>query len=92
VKQVFRYDQKGFYVEPVILQNNEPIPSDCTEVKPTDGLYKAKFVGSMWIESLTESEIDSKNAPPQPTEMDNLKAKQALMQQAIDDIILGGAL
>jgi hypothetical protein len=56
-------------------------------------LYKAKFINGQWNESLTDDEINAiKNTPIQPTEIETLKAKQDLMQQALDDIILGGAL
>lgn len=93
MKQIFRFDSDGFYVEPIILQDDEQVPEDCTEDQPEDGLFKAKFVDGRWVESLTEDQINEiKNAPQPKTELDLLKEKQNLIQQALDDLILGGAL
>jgi hypothetical protein len=93
MKQVYRFNENGFYIEPVLISENDDIPLDCTNIKPNDGLYKAKFINGQWNESLTDDEINAiKNTPIQPTEIETLKAKQDLMQQALDDIILGGAL
>jgi hypothetical protein len=35
MKQVFKIDSNGFYVEPVILQDNDKTPTDCVEAMPT---------------------------------------------------------
>jgi hypothetical protein len=50
MKQVYKIDSKGFYVEPVILSESEVLPSDCVEVIPTEGLFKAKWNGIAWEE------------------------------------------
>jgi hypothetical protein len=50
MKQVFRINELGEYVEPVILQDGEEIPLDCVEDIPTEGLYKAKWNGTSWEE------------------------------------------
>jgi hypothetical protein len=93
MKQVFRFDANGFYMEPVILEDDQQVPSDCTENKPQDGLYKGQFLNGEWVESLTDEEINTiKNASHPPTEIDTLKANQDLIQKALDDLILGGAL
>lgn len=64
MKQVFRFDPNGFYIEPNVLEDNEPTPSDCTETQPPDGLYKGRFVNGQWFEGLSQEEIDAiKNAP-----------------------------
>lgn len=57
MKQVFRYDQNGFYIEPVLLQDGEPIPTDCTEIQPQDGLYKGQFVKGAWVEGMAQSDL-----------------------------------
>jgi hypothetical protein len=45
------------------------------------------------IEWKTKDEINEEKSQPQPvSELDQLKKSQELMQQAIDDMILGGAL
>jgi hypothetical protein len=53
MKQVYRINELGEYVEPVILQDGEAIPLDCVEVIPTEGLFKAKWDGTTWVESAT---------------------------------------
>jgi hypothetical protein len=57
LKQVYKMDSSGFYVEPVILNEGDTIPEDCTEIQPSDGLYKAKFVDSAWVESETDATL-----------------------------------
>lgn len=93
MKQVFQFDSSGFFVCPIILKNNELIPADCTEVQPIDGLYKAKLIDGKWVEGLSQEEIDViLNVSNPKSEIDVLKENQLLIQQALDDIILGGAL
>lgn len=51
MKQVYRIDENGFYVEPVVLfGKDEPIPADCVEIMPPS-FYKAKWVDHEWIEA-----------------------------------------
>jgi hypothetical protein len=78
VKQVYKINSNGLYVEPVVLSEGEELPSDCVEVMPIWGLYKAKWTGTTWIESLTQEEIDAiKNAPIEPSETEVLKKQVA---------------
>jgi hypothetical protein len=77
MKQVFRYDENGFYVEPVILQEGEEIPSDCIEKQPQEGLHKAQLVNGEWVETLSQEEINQLLNAPQPlSELDKLKKDQ----------------
>jgi hypothetical protein len=90
---VYRYDAQGFYVEPATLGKNEPIPQNCTPVKPIDGLFKGKFVNGSWVEGMEPSELLNIQNTPQPvSELDELKKNQELMQKALDDLLLGGGL
>ena len=71
-KQYFRFDENGYFIEPVIITEEftaEPItigqdedgndivipanpqPSDLTDMRPPDGMWRAKFTGSEWIET-----------------------------------------
>jgi hypothetical protein len=93
MKEVYRYDDSGIYIEPVILKDGENIPANCTEIKPTGSFYKGKFQNGQWIESLTQVEIDViKNKPQALSEVDELRKNQELIQQALDDLIFGGSL
>lgn len=78
LKQVYKIDSNGFYIEPVIIQDNEPIPSNCVEEMPIKGLYKPKQENGKWVEGLTLEEIEAvKNQPQPPNEIEQLKKQQA---------------
>jgi hypothetical protein len=92
MKQVFKIDSNGFYVEPVILQDNDKTRSDCVETMPPS-LFKAKFLDGAWVEGATTSEItDLKNVPQPVSELEEIKKNQELMQAALDGLLLGGGL
>jgi hypothetical protein len=92
MKQVYKIDSSGFYVEPVILKNGEKTPSDCVEVMPAS-LYKAKWMNGVWSEGATQEEINEIVNTPQPvSEIEQIKKNQELMQQALDELLLGGGL
>ena len=55
--EVYRFDSNGIYIEPLQLSDGELTPDDCTNVKPQDGMYKAKFVSGEWVESETDSTL-----------------------------------
>ena len=51
MKQYYRYDENGCYVEPVIADYGDDLPDDITDIRPPDGLYRAQFDGTAWIET-----------------------------------------
>jgi hypothetical protein len=78
MKQVFRFDNSGFYLEPVVLKSDEEVPADCTDVAPPDGLFKAKFILGKWVETLSKEEIGAILGARQPlSETDQLKKQLA---------------
>jgi N-methylhydantoinase B/oxoprolinase/acetone carboxylase alpha subunit len=92
-KQVYRIDQDGYFIEPVLINEDEKIPADCVEVFPTSGMYKQKWNGTAWVEGLSQAEIDAlKNVAEPVSELDKLKKNQELMQAALDGLLLGGGL
>jgi hypothetical protein len=77
MKEVYRYDENGIYIEPVILKDGENIPDNCTEIKPIGSFFQGKFVNGQWIESLTQDEINELINAPQPvSELETLKKQQ----------------
>jgi hypothetical protein len=42
-KQIYRIDQDGYFIEPVLINEDEKTPADCVEVFPTSGMYKQKM-------------------------------------------------
>lgn len=94
--QVFQYDQNYIYKTDVILEESENgkinIPENCTDIKPPDGLYKAKFYikQKVWKESATQEYIDTlKPKPPEPSELDTLKKNYSdfVYQLIMDGVI-----
>jgi len=73
MKRVIRINPEGFYVEDVILEDDQETPSDCTSILVPDlGLYSPKLVDDIWVEGKSQEEIDIiKNhvAPLNPTEI-----------------------
>lgn len=60
MRQVYRIDSNGFYVEPVILMTDEggaDLPANCVEVAPPS-FYKAKWDGTKWIEVGAAPEVE----------------------------------
>jgi N-methylhydantoinase B/oxoprolinase/acetone carboxylase alpha subunit len=92
-KQIYRIDQDGYFIEPVLINEDEKPPADCVEVFPTSGMYKQKWNGTAWIEGLSQAAINAlKNVPQPVSEMEQIKKNQELMQAALDDLLLGGGL
>jgi hypothetical protein len=85
MKQVYEYDINGFFVGVQIVEDNV-LPANCTQTKPPDGLFKAQFVNGTWVETKPQEEIDAILNAPRP------KSQLELIQEALDDLILGGAL
>ena len=59
------------------------------EVEPSQGLYRPKWNGTAWEESLTLAEIEAIKAqaePPEPTQSDRIEALEMLML----DVLGGG--
>ena len=79
--QVVRIDKNGYFIEDVILKDEEEIPANCIETlvpTKTQGFYKPKWTGTEWIESLTQEEIDAiNNAATEPTTEEQLMLAMA---------------
>lgn len=69
---VARINENGYFIEDVILQKGEEIPSDCIKKRldtTERGYYRPKWTGTEWIEDMTQEEIDDlNNQPKEPTE------------------------
>lgn len=86
MRKVYRIDQNGFYLEDVILNDNEPLPSDCIDIHLPDGFHKPQFVNLQWVESMHQDEI---NVVMDST-LDNLKQnKLNELDETCNHVILG---
>ena len=68
--QVYKIDDKGYYVEPVVLQKDEEIPSDCVVIRPPQPCYKPRWNGTEWVEEGTPLEPQ----PHPPSKEERLEA------------------
>ncbi|QAT43431.1 hypothetical protein [Aminipila luticellarii] len=77
MKKVIKIDENGLFVEDVIIQDGEKIPTKCIETLCSDGFYKPKWDGSKWVEGLSEEEINALvNIIPEPTEAERLASAE----------------
>jgi hypothetical protein len=77
-KQVYRFNDKGHYIEPVLLEEGEEIPSDCTEKELPQPNMKPVFKDGEWVEIMSDEEIDEiLNQPIPKSEIDILKEENA---------------
>lgn len=75
------------YEEDVIVGYEPDIPENCTlEVCP-DGAYYPVFKDGKWVKTV---EPEFEYPKEEPTELEKLRKQQELMQQALDELLLGG--
>jgi ubiquinone biosynthesis protein UbiJ len=86
VRQVYRFDSEHYYKEPVILQDDEAIPSDCVYDAPQDGMYKAKRMNGQWVEALTDEEINALRTPSPKSEVEILREQVEELRKEIDTL------
>lgn len=55
LKQGSKIDESGFFIEEVIYDDSKEIDKDIIVVERPQGLYKAKWDGNKWIETVTVS-------------------------------------
>ncbi|QAT52901.1 hypothetical protein [Bacillus licheniformis] len=93
MKWLYKYDEDYLYVRGADLEveDDTEIPESYTDVKPSDGLYLAKFdpTKKKWSESATQECIDSLQPPsPEPSEVEILQKQVADLYYII---AIGGA-
>ena len=90
MKQVYKYDSAGNYVEPVLIDDSASVPKSCTDKPLPQPNYKPVFKNGAWVETGTPL------APPpaEPSPIDELKRQQAQLNAdlaAFMDYVFGGA-
>jgi hypothetical protein len=90
VKQVYRYDNDGHYIEPVVIEDNQELPFNCTHSPLPQPNWKPVFNGTEWIETATEEEKNPPLTPSQPP----VEEKLVQMEQDVADlwysVMMGG--
>lgn len=85
----YHYDEKGYFDAVAIIPKGSELKTNETLVVPYDsegrGMYKPKFetTQNVWVETLTQEEIDALNKPatPEPDAQDQLN-KQLMVRIA----------
>lgn len=88
LKQVYEIDEFGHRKSILVKEFDEH--GNCTEelaeniitVDIPQGLYRAKWAGTEWVEDMSQAEIDALNNQLQePTEIEKLKERLATAEQ-----------
>lgn len=89
MKQVYKHDENGRYIEPVLLEDNDPIPPDCTERHLPQPNWKPVFNGTEWVETATDAE---KNPvfTPQPSVEEQLVQMEQDVADLWYSVMMGG--
>lgn len=57
MRLVAKIDERGSFLEDVLLEDSEETPEGCIEERPPEGLHAPKWVGSEWAEGKPQAEI-----------------------------------
>lgn len=92
--QVYRIDEEGYFVEPVLVPDEKSIPEDCVTEFPSYGLFKPKWDGGRWVEGLSEEEIkailEESNKPRPPTieeQIQQLREEKKMTDLALLELV-----
>ncbi|ATX84292.1 hypothetical protein [Bacillus velezensis] len=88
MKWLYQYDENFNYIDAgeIEWEDDVDIPEGYTDVKPLDGLFKAKFdtKNLTWKESASKEYIESlQPGSPERTPVDELKAQNAAMTEQL---------
>ena len=78
MKQVYKYDSLGNYVEPVLIEDNASIPKNCTDKPLPQPNYKPVFKNGAWVETGTP--------PPAPDPKPSVEDTLVQMEKDIADL------
>lgn len=90
MRQVYRFDENGYFKEPVFINDDEKMPKDCTDFAPPRTLYFPRFIEGKWVNGISEEEIEAiRNPPKMPTELDIIKKQQS---DLVFELIMKGVI
>lgn len=84
--QVYKYDENGRYVEPVLIEVNEDgtyeLPENCTDVELPQPNYNPVFFEEMnkWVEMTTDREFVARFSPSKIQELNN-QCEEAILSR-----------
>lgn len=89
MRQVYKYDSEGNYKEPIMIEDNEPIPPNCTDKELLQPNWELVFdkAKNEWIETITDTEKEALTNIEQPkTEIEILREENAQLNLAVIDL------
>lgn len=93
MKQVYKYDENGLFLEPIVIYPNESglyvIPNDCTDKELPQPNWKPVFdkIKKVWVDKITEKEKEAlANFIPEKSEVELLREENAQLNLAIIDL------
>jgi hypothetical protein len=76
--QVYRIDSNGYFIEPVVLDENEEVPSDCVGCNSTRWIIQGTIFKWSMGGRMSQKDIDAiKNTPEPLSELEQIKKQQA---------------
>lgn len=92
MKQVYKYDEAGRYIEPVLIMPGAKTPPNTTDIAPPVPNWKPVFNGGKWIEMGEGPEEGiTPNAPSLDEKVAELEAKIAELSAALETLQTKGA-
>ena len=89
MREAYKVDEQGFYIEPVLVQGNE-VARGLIDVRIPEGFHKPKFNGTSWIEGITQAELDViNNMPKVKSESEQIAELQSIVDQLLLDSLMG---
>lgn len=79
MKQVYKFDKNGAYVEPVLIADNAPVPSNCTTLPLPQPNWKPVFKNGAWVETAAGN-------PPLPAPQPPVEEKLVQMEKDVADL------
>ncbi|MED5098145.1 hypothetical protein P9738_18650 [Bacillus siamensis] len=88
MKWLYQYDENFNYIDAgeIEWEDDMDIPEGYTDVRPPNGLFKAKFdlENQVWKETASKEYIESlQPGPPERTPVDELKAQNAAITEQL---------
>ena len=94
MKQAYKYNQEGKYMEPVIIYPDENgeyvLPENCTFAELPQPNWKPLFINGTWVETATEEEKNPPLSPPQPTVEETLVQMEQDVADLWYSVMMGG--
>lgn len=84
LRQVYKIDHQGYFIADILIQGDDESDFKYVDIRPPQGLYRAKWAGTEWIEDMSQEEIDELNSQSkEPSELEVLKQEKEALAQSV---------